>query len=161
MSKALLANTNPDKRISGKGLLTLILIFTILLVALYLCFLFLPDERYNLIAFLSANLVYMVVNIDKIFDKSFNTYFDKELLFMIMLYFPAFSIGTAAQNADAILSSKSYKYSINHNLIPAKNIFISDTLKFIGLTEDNFIFTDLKNAKIIFLKKDSMTLYKK
>lgn len=154
-------NTPSDETISAKGLLVLIPIFVIVVAALYLSYRFLPDQRYYIVAYLIASLIYIVVNVDKIFDKSFNTYFDKSLLFLIMLYFPAFSLATAAQDADAILSNKSYKYSINANTIVPNNILIRDTIKFIGLTDDNFIFTDLKNSKIIFLKKDSMTLYMK
>lgn len=154
-------NTTSEETISSKGLLILIPIFFIVVAVLYLGYRFSPDQRYYIAAYMVANLIYMVVNVDKIFDRSFNTYFDKSLLFMVMLYFPAFSIATAAQDADTILSNKSYKYSINQSTIAPNNILIKDTIKFIGLTDDNFIFTDLKNSKIIFLKKDSMTLYTK
>ena len=118
-----------------------------------------PDKRYYIFAFSIANLFFIGVNIDTIFDKSFVTYFDKSFIFMSMLYFPMFSIATAAQDAEAILNNKSYKYSINASTISSNNTIIKDTIKFIGLTSDNFIFTDLKNSKIIFFKKDTMTLY--
>ena len=32
----------------------------------------------------------------------------------------------------------------------------SDTLKFIGNTEKHFVFTDLNNAKVLFIKSDNI-----
>jgi hypothetical protein len=97
-------------------------------------------------------------NEDKLISNDIGAYVDKEYLLMLLVYFPCFSIATAVQDADNILTNKSYKYTSTRYTTTATNEPNLDTLKFIGMTEQTYLFTNLKNDKIFFIKTDSLIL---
>lgn len=94
------------------------------------------------------------VNINFLFAKDFNTRINKKIILLVLIYFPCFSAIIAFDNAMSILDNKSYKYLVRKGEF--KN---QDTLKFIGITEKNFVFTDMGNKNLYFLQQDSMTLH--
>ncbi len=110
------------------------------------------------LAFAVGNILSGLLDHNKLLNDDISVYVDKEFLLMLLIYLPCFSIATAAQDAEKILSNKSYKYTIiKSSNVCATEINI-DTLKFIGMTEQTFLFTDLKNRKIHFIKSDSLVL---
>lgn len=122
------------------------------------------------------------INVDVIFDKEFKITINKKIIIYMILYFPLSTIGTAIVDSTNIYSNKEYMYSliitknIQHKtcnksdirkdlLSGEKKYFLNgskiDTIKYLGRNNDSFIFTDLKNMKIFFIKNDTIELIKK
>jgi hypothetical protein len=110
------------------------------------------------IGFSVGNIIFGMLDQDKIIKDDIAAFIDKEYLLMLLVYFPCFSVATAVQDADNILTNKSYKYTISRYSTTAPNEPSIDTLKFIGMTDQTYLFTDLKNYKILFIKTDSLIL---
>lgn len=89
----------------------------------------------------------------------------RRLIIDLIVFFPVVSYYTGKYNSEQIYQNLKYKYSITTITDPTTNLNTSsDTLKFIGKTESHFAFTDLKNAKILFVKSDivdTLTLFDK
>ena len=83
----------------------------------------------------------------------------------LIVFIPVVAFYTGKYKSQLIYQNLQYKYSINAHI--DKTIIrstSSDTLKFIGNTEKHFVFTDLKNEKVLFIKSDNidtLTLYDK
>lgn len=74
----------------------------------------------------------------------------------IIVAFPVFSYCAGKVEATKIFENISYKYCIQSKVGIAPNQpMMLDTLKYIGNTDKHFVFTDLKNSKVIFVKSDS------
>jgi hypothetical protein len=120
------------------------------------------------------------INVDVIFDKEFKITINKNIIIYMILYLPLGTIGTAIVDSTNIYSNKEYMYSLiisktiqhktcdkspKHDISREKNHFLNeckiDTLKYLGRNNDSFIFTDLKNIKIFFIKNDTIELIKK
>ncbi len=92
----------------------------------------------------------------------------RRLVIDLIVFFPVVSYYTGKYNSEQIYQNLKYKYSISTKISPTTNLttssYSSDTLKFVGNTEKHFVFTDLKNSKIFFIKADiidTLTLYDK
>ena len=75
-------------------------------------------------------------------------------LFIILLPFLSFSTGK--YQSEQIQNNSKYRYSIRRNINPVNNQILTDTVKYLGNTERNFIFTDLKNTTIFIIKSDNI-----
>jgi hypothetical protein len=139
----------------------------------------------NIIQICLIFLTYIIIdwiNFDVIFDKEFKIKINKKIIIYMILYFPMSTIGTAIVDSKNIYSNKEYMYSliitknIQHktcnktnkrkdHLSPEKIYSLNeskiDTIKYLGRNNDSFIFTDLKNIKIFFIKNDTIELIKK
>ena len=122
------------------------------------------------------------INVDVIFDKEFKITINKKIIIYMILYFPLSTIGTAIVDSTNIYSNKEYMYSLiiknntQHKTVNitdkrkdhlsrekrySLNEYKIDTIKYLGRNNDSFIFTDLKNIKIFFIKNDTIELIKK
>jgi hypothetical protein len=81
----------------------------------------------------------------------------RRLAIDLIVFIPVIAFYTGKYKSELIYQNLEYKYCININTNPQITPqILSDTLKFIGITEKHFLFTDLKNSKIIFLKSDNV-----
>jgi len=136
-----------------------LLLFNSIFVAL-VYFIF-GELNYVLIAFAIGNAFCGVIDFDMLINNDIGKYIDKEFLVMLLVYLPLFSGATAFQNALNIRDNRSYKYSTVNNNSDCTTILKVDTIKLIGMTEERFIFTDINNEKIYFIKSDTMVLHTK
>jgi hypothetical protein len=128
---------------------------------LFILDLIFDEINYVLVAFAFGNILFGLLDTERLISKEIEVYIDKEFLLMLLIYLPCFSIATAIQDAYKIITNKSYKYSVTKSNNTDNSGTNNDTLKFIGMSEQNFLFTDLKNQKIYFIKSDSLVLQKK
>ena len=116
-----------------------------------------PEIRIILLPAYSTGLFYGLCNLfsDKIFDKSFSTLVSKRAILITFCTMPLISIYTGYHDSLKILNNQEYAYSV----IIAKAINSqNDTIKLIGISENSFVFTSMKNDKVFFIKKDSIQL---
>ena len=79
----------------------------------------------------------------------------------MLIYFPLNSVATALSDSNRILNNSKYMYSLKNGKSKNDNYIKKDTLKLIGINNDNFIFIDLKNESVYFIKSDTIQLLKK
>jgi hypothetical protein len=129
----------------------------LIVVVLLICAIgvFVPNSLMDQKMLFTAMLIYIITDINWVFASDFNPVFDKRFLLMLLIYFPCITISEAFGDANKILENKSFSYTIVQS---SKKI---DTLKFIGLSNELFIFTTLKNEKNVFIKSDTITIYRK
>jgi hypothetical protein len=89
----------------------------------------------------------------------------RRLAIDLIVFIPVVAYYTGKYKSEIIYKNLQYKYSINkkigNSIIRSKS---SDTLKFIGNTEKHFVFADLNNTKVLFVKSDNvdtLILYEK
>lgn len=81
----------------------------------------------------------------------------RRLAIDLIVFIPVVSYYTGKYKSELIYQNSQYKYSINTNIDSTIIRNTSpDTLKFIGNTEKHFVFTDLNNAKVFFIKSDNI-----
>ena len=157
----------------------MIIIFS---AAIFILNYFYNTNNLQLYLIFATNIIIEWINVDVIFDKEFKIKIHKKIIIYMILYFPISTIGTAIVDSTNIYYNKDYMYSliitknIQHktcnksdkrkdNISGEKKYFLNestiDTLKFLGRNNDSFIFTDLKNMKIFFIKNDTIKLIKK
>jgi hypothetical protein len=81
----------------------------------------------------------------------------RRLAIDLIVFIPVVAYYTGKYKSELIYQNLQYKYSINTNI--DSNMISStpsDTLKFIGNTEKHFVYTDLNNSKIFFIKSDNI-----
>jgi len=90
----------------------------------------------------------------------------RRLVIDLIVFIPIVSYYTGKYKSQQIYQNLKYKYSVSTKISPTTNLttspYTSDTLKFVGNTEKHFVFSDLKNSKILFVKSDiidTLTLY--
>lgn len=137
------------------------------------------DNLQTILLFITF-IIIPFINRNFIFDTSFNVNINKDLLLIIIIYLPLNLIGTAITNSNNIYHNREFMYSSiekctkssTHNLknndtinshVNSHDYIITrfDTIKLLGRDNDFFIFTDLKNIKIYFIKNDTIELKKK
>lgn len=83
----------------------------------------------------------------------------------LIVFLPVFSYCAGKFQSKTIQQNLKYKYTITANNSATRSLTTSsDTLKLLGNAEKHFIFSDLKNSKIFFIKSDiidTLTLYDK
>jgi hypothetical protein len=92
----------------------------------------------------------------------------RRLVIDLIVFIPIVSYYTGKYRSEQVYQNLKYKYSIKTNINPTTSLTTSsyslDTLKFVGNTDKHFVFTDLKNSKILFVKSDivdTLILYDK
>lgn len=149
--------------ISNLWLVISIGIIQLLIALLYdFCDLYNPEKYYA-----QGFMFYFAIVIYLINNNVFVSYFRSEEYRRITIFFivalPIISYYSGKYDSAEIFQNLKYKYTLNVGQPP--NLVQSiDTLKFLGVTDKNYIYTDLKNSKIILLKSDninSLTLYQK
>ena len=121
-----------------------------------------PD--YGIIATSIGGVIFVLVDPKYVFAEDLKLPIKRDILLMAIIYLPCYSISIAVQDANDIIKNKSYKYTVriyNSKTLTDRDTLKLDTLKFVGITEKNFVFTDMKNDKVYFMKQDSMVLSKK
>ncbi|MEO6136975.1 MAG: hypothetical protein ABIP35_17610 [Ginsengibacter sp.] len=89
----------------------------------------------------------------------------RRLAIDLIVFIPVVAYYTGKYKSELIYQNLQYKYSVNTHI--DNNILrnsSSDTLKFVGNTEKHFVFTDLNNIRIYFIKSDNidtLILYEK
>lgn len=127
----------------------------------YLITLVTKSNSFELGAFFLSLIIVDWIEEDYIFEKSFKTIINKEICLLMLISFPLNSIGTALSDSSDILNNSKYMYSVKIDNLKNDCSVKIDTMKLIGINNDNFIFTDLKNEKIYFIKNDTIQLFKK
>jgi hypothetical protein len=154
--------TNEDTLKTGKKENRFVLsmfLFIILIGLLVSIIFFIPGDNYKAYAMIGGMILYIFTDINFIFAKDFNPKLDKRFLLMVMIYFPLICIAEAFADGDKIINNKAYKFAIiSQNTETTKT---SDTLKLVGISNEKFIFTNLKNEIIYFIKSDTIILYRK
>ena len=77
-------------------------------------------------------------------------------LIWLLVYIPIFSFASGKYESQLIQRNLKYKYTIRHKFIPNSNTYVSDTLKFIGNTDQQVFLTDLNNSTIFILRNDNL-----
>ena len=81
----------------------------------------------------------------------------RRLAIDLIVFIPVVAYYTGKYKSELIHQNLQYKYSINTHIDSTViRDTSSDTLKFIGNTENHFVFTDLNNVKIFFIKSDNI-----
>jgi len=102
-------------------------------------------------------LIFLILSVWRLhfMEKITNSPIVSELTRAFIIFIPILCFVAAKVNSEYILQNIQYKY-----IIREKSDRI-DTLKYLNNSGDNFIFTDMENKKVILLKLDTVTLYKK
>lgn len=144
------------KRIGNFTLFGIYLFFTFLAAFIfYITKTF--NKPYNFIIYGLVNAIFLsilLVNNDFLVGQ-FTSERVRRLVIDLIVFLPIVSYYTGRYNSEEIYQNLKYKYSVTTITNPTTNLSeSSDTLKFIGKTENHFVFTDLKNVKIVFVKSD-------
>lgn len=142
-----------------KNVLRLVFLLLVLVGLIVAVFNLIPGENYKAYAMTVGLILYSITDVDFVFAKDFNPKLDKKFLLMMMIYFPFISAAEAFTDAYRIIENKSYQFIKVPQAISANAD--SDTLKLIGIANERFIFINIKNEKIYFIKSDTIVLYKK
>ena len=78
----------------------------------------------------------------------------KSAFINLLIYLPFVFYASGKIESGKIQNNIEYKYSIRIHTDTANNAITVDTIKFLGTTEKNIIFTDLKNESIFLIKSD-------
>lgn len=157
-----------NEELLNKGISNFSIIITFIILQLLIAIAFTYFDIYNPDKYCFYCLVvYLVIIIYLINNNVFNSYFISEnkrrFTICITVAIPLVSYYSGKYDSAEIYQNLKYKYTLNVGQTP--NLVQSiDTLKFLGVTDKNYIYTDLKNSKIILLKSDninSLTLYQK
>jgi hypothetical protein len=150
-------NAPPKKGVSNMALLISYIIASFLVVIiLYLIKYKSPDKLiwFGLLNALFPS-IYLINN--GFLKGQFISERARRLAIDLIVFIPVVAYYTGKYKSELIYQNLQYKYSINadiyHNIIRSTS---SDTLKFIGNTEKHFVFTDLNNSKIFFIKSDNI-----
>ncbi len=127
----------------------------------YIFFLINKSNSFELAAFFLSLIIIDWIKVDYVFEKSFKTFINKEICLLMLIYFPLNSVATALSDSNRILNNSKYMYSLKNGKSKNDNYIKKDTLKLIGINNDNFIFIDLKNESVYFIKSDTIQLLKK
>jgi hypothetical protein len=143
---------------------------------------FFKTDSLEIIFLFITFIIIPFINKNIVFDKSFNININKDLLLIIIIYLPLNLISTAITKSNNIYQNKDFMYTkikaYTTNGSNSKNLKNNDTinsqinnhefkntrfdtLKLLGRDNDFFIFTDLKNINIYFIKNDTIELKKK
>ncbi len=145
-----------DEKLSEKGMKVAVLFAVLVLIVsltLFLTYKFLPDLLWLSPTFIFVNILMQFINVDKIISSEFSLIINRRLLLFLIIYLPCFCISTSVQDAMDIIHNRRFQYTVRN----VRNI--NDTLKFVGITEKNFVFVSLNNDNLYFEKLDTMTLY--
>lgn len=140
-----------------KSFISSFILLVFYLIIYYLSTLIPGPYNFETLAFFISLIIVDWINIDFVFEKSFNPKINKELCLLMLLYFPLNSIGSAISDSLNIQDNLKFIYSLKVN----KDSNTVDTLKLIGKNENNFIFSDIKNQKIYIIQNDTIILAKK
>lgn len=130
-------------------------------LAIYFLFVFVlgfkrEPIRFVIFGFIIATFISATFSNKKIFIKHFTSYLTYLIFIDLIIFLPIFSFYIGKYESYQIKENVKYKYAINKSPSPSNNLIINDTIKFIGKTENHFIFTDMKNKSNIFLKLDKI-----
>jgi hypothetical protein len=117
-----------------------------------------PTLLWIAVPYLIGDVLLNFVKEDFVFHKEFQPVFDKLPIMMLMIYFFLFSISFAYRDAYDIIKNKSYKYYTLQTQNPLIKIQKLDTMKLLGITEKGFVFINMGNDKITFIKADTISL---
>lgn len=159
--------TNPseqkpkDKR---PTILSRIFVFLIFFFIFFFIFKFIDSISLNNKFLLLEIFLYIFVNIffdiNLLFDNAFKPIFDKEFIVMFIIYFACNSISTAYEKAEPINSNSSYQYIVLEKHITDKRTK-RDTMKLVGISDQNYVFTNMINTQTLVLKADTIILHRK
>ena len=74
----------------------------------------------------------------------------------LLTYLPFIFFGSGKIESEKIQNNIEYKYSTNISADTTNNAIRVDTIKYLGTTEKNIIFTNLKNETIFLIKSDNI-----
>ena len=74
----------------------------------------------------------------------------------LLIYLPFIFFATGKIESEKIQNNIEYKYLTRSKNIVTNNAITLDTIKYLGTTEKNIIFTDLKNETIFLIKSDNI-----
>jgi hypothetical protein len=113
-----------------------------------------------------VNVFFAFINVIVISIYIINTnflkqFFSSEILrryaINFIVFIPVFSYYTGKYQSEQVYQNLKYKYVINPSKYPINNALVtSDTLKFLGNSDQFFIFSDLNNSSQIFISKNDL-----
>ena len=146
--------------VQTKSLKTMAIIFitalTIYFVLFFLTNLKKDPYRFLVFGFNIASFIAAIFISKRIFIKYFTSYLTYLIFIDIIIFLPIFSFYIGQYESYQIKDNFKYKYAINKKTDPTNNLIVNDTIKFIGNTEKNIVFTDLKNERILFIKNENI-----
>jgi len=143
--------TKAGKKLNSKAGISIAFIIWIILLYIIPHFGTTP-YRWLIFGFLAALPPAIWLDTTGIWSDVFPSYKVRLVVFELLFYLPVFAFSIGKYNSELILDNKKYKYTVRQNI----EINQSDTLKFLGTTENHFIFSDLKNTRTLFLKSDNL-----
>lgn len=116
-----------------------------------------PEMRFMIIITYLIGIFYGICIFfqDKIFDLSFKTTLSKRIIILIFVPLPLISSYIGHRDAKQILDNSNFQFTT----IPSEiNPPIKDTLKFIGISNDKYVFINFNNSKVYFIKSDTLQI---
>lgn len=129
--------------------------FQIILIVVTVCF-FSSDSL--VIAFFLGNIIYSLIDEDKVFSIHFRPTISKDFLWMFIIYMPCVSISTALDDSRNVLNNNNYQFTVVND--STKNL-CNDTLKLIGVTNEYFVFSNARNTSTFYLKPENLKIESK
>ena len=151
------SNALPKNRVSNIILLVSYVIASLLVAIIFYLIKYKSPDRLVWFGLLNALFpsIYLINN--GFLKGQFISERARRLAIDLIVFIPVVAYYTGKYKSELIYQNLQYKYSINadldNNIIRSTS---SDTLKFIGNTEKHFVFTDLSNSKIFFIKSDNV-----
>jgi hypothetical protein len=160
IAKAL--KTDNSETEEGSFSLSKLIVAVILFIACYglmiaISFIFYKNKMFPY-AFILASLAGIFLDENFVFDPLFITKFSKTFLILLLLHYPLLSIAIAIDDANEIIDNKHYNFVVFPNKTKPS---IEDTLKLITRIDNTYVMTDFKNSKNIFLKSDSIVIFRR
>ena len=162
---------NISKPIFKKGLSNKILLLfyfianSIMFLIFYLTKTFSDPTNYILYGGINAITISIFLVNNGFLSRQFEAERVRRLIIDLIVFIPIVSYYTGKYRSEQIYQNLKYLYTVKTFSKSTTNpVALYDTLKFIGNTEKHFVFTDLKNSKILFIKSDkvdTLTLFDK
>lgn len=80
----------------------------------------------------------------------------RRLVIDLIVFIPVAAYFTGKYKSELVSQNLQYKFSVITHPENPFNCASNDTLKFVGNTEKHFVFTDLNNTKVLFVKSDKI-----
>lgn len=145
------------KRITNTNLLLIYLCLGLIQVLIFYFLNYKKPDKFLFIGLLNGIFISVFLINNEFLTNQFSTERIRRLAIDLIVFIPVVAFYSGKYKAEIIYQNLEYKYIISGNKNPKINLnSVSEKLKFIGNTEKHFVFTDLKNSKIIFFKSDNI-----
>ena len=145
-----------DGNISKLFLFIILVSFVAWIFLIFFILSFKFEYKWFIWAYVASFPLFMVIGEDKILTKVISDRNYRIVIADFIIYLPFLAFASGKYKSEQIQNNSKYTYSTRSHINPVNNLIFMDTIKYLGNTDKNFIFTDLNNKSIFIIKSDNI-----